>query len=222
MAGFILLAFTIGLVIITLFLWRSVERKQDPAKFSNYKGPGFMHKDGSVTLRDGTLIPPDEVKKQSNVTYAPPPDRYSAPPARDDFSSQVPYNPKLLKQPDYEDFFSDKKKPVNMDRVMPDKPDAVSDISLMPAAPIPEQPGKWANNTQVTEYNYFDELLAPPSDDDISNSLKKAEPETMGMEPIEEITVPESESSYQYEDPISDMNLEEYLSTDYLSSDKKD
>jgi hypothetical protein len=194
-AAIIQLLFTIGMILVTLFLWRSVERKEDPAKFSNYKGPGFMYKDGTVVLPGGKIVPKEDVEKLSKASYTPPPSAYVPPPGMgdtiDNFTPREPYNPTMLKQPDYEDFFSDKKKAEGMGNVKPEKkeePADMSDISLMPDAPIPE-----INNLPKAEINYFDDLIAS-----------------------------EPEQSYEYDDPISDMNLEEYLSTDYLSNDKND
>jgi hypothetical protein len=202
----VLFAFTVGMVIIMLFLIRSVERYNDPGKFRTYKGPGFMHADGSVTLRDGKKISSEFVAEQSKASYNPPPSVYIPPSGMgddDSFNSQEPYNPTKLKQPDYEDFFSDKKKPVGMGNVKSEKPkkaekpDDLSENSLMPDAPIPEMK-EYIKEAAPVEF--FDELIAPPSEDDIKASL----------------------NSGGYDDPISDINLEEYLSTDYLSPDKND
>jgi hypothetical membrane protein len=205
----VLFAFTIGMIIIMLFLIRSVERDNDPGKFRTYKGPGFMHADGSVTLRDGKKISSEIVAEQSKASYNPPPSVYIPPSGMgddDSFTPQEPYNPTLLKQPDYEDFFSDKKKPVGMGNLKPEKPkkaekpDDMSELSLMPDAPIPQMSESKEFIKEAAPVEFFDELIAPPSEDELKASL----------------------NSEGYDDPISDINLEEYLSTDYLSPDKND
>jgi hypothetical protein len=206
-------AFTIGLIIISLFLWRAAERKEDPGKFRTYKGPGFMRRDGSVVLRDGEIIPKEIIAEKSKPVYTPPPSVYIPPSGMgddDSFTPQVPYNPTMLKQPDYEEFFSDKKKAEGMGNLKPakkeEKPDDMSEISLMPDAPIPGN----ENYSKAAPVEFFDELIASPAE------------EEPVMEIIDEITLPKPEPSYVYDDPISDMNLEEYLSTDFLSPDKND
>jgi hypothetical protein len=210
------LLFAIGLIIVSLFLWRSVERKEDPGKFRTYKGPGFMLKDGSVVLRNGEIVPKEVIDEKSTPVYTPPPPGMGD---YDSFIPQEPYNPTMLKQPDYEDFFSDKKKAEGMGNVKPvkkEEPEKISQNSLMPDAPIPEMKNF---SKQAAPVEFFDELIASPADETPVIMEPISEP---AMEAIGEITVPESESSYQYDDPISEMNLDEYLSTDYLSPDKND
>jgi hypothetical protein len=126
-----------------------------------------------------------------------------------------PFDPTKIKQPDYDDFFNDKKPKASTSSApaAPKKPtEDISDFYdiEMEAVSVPDLPSAAAH----TDGDLFDDFITPPDvsilEDKSLDSYKPADTDFS----FPKTDVPAIES-----DPISDMDLNEYLSADFLSAD---
>ncbi|MDR0986341.1 MAG: hypothetical protein LBL98_01425 [Ruminococcus sp.] len=170
--AYILMGVTVAMVVISILLLRSLKKDEEGKRYSEppngYIPPQSVSPNGFVPPNSGGYIPPPG----------------SVPPGGYVPVDETAFDPTKIKQPDYNDFFNEKKpsKPETPAK----KPDTISDLYdvEMEAVSIPVLP------SAKPEDNDFLEL---PSAEEINSSLG--------------------------DDPISDMNLDEYMSADFLSAD---
>jgi hypothetical protein len=223
--GFVLIGATAIMVIITVLL--TIRRFKNPGVSDRgFTQPGYIPQGGSPNgyrpPNSGGYAPP----KTGNGSYVPPggyapprtgsggyrPASEQSEPLTDEFGN--PFDPTKIKQPDYDDFFGDKKPKTAATKTTAEtkKPDAITGFNEveMEAVSVPVLP----NAAVSSGADYFDDFITPPDvsslEDQSLDSYKPADTD---------FSFPKTDVPATEHDPISDMDLNEYLSADYLSAD---
>ncbi|MDR0903506.1 MAG: hypothetical protein LBM59_02625 [Ruminococcus sp.] len=206
--GYILIGITAVLVIITVLI--SIRRYKKPDVSYSQPAGGYIPPQSSSpngyrppssggyvpggykppTPNSGGYVPP----AAANTPRRPYVHPGEEPPLTDEYGN--PFDPTKIKQPDYADFFGDKKpKPTATATPRPPekkKPDKIDDFYTveMEALPLPNLPA-----APVSDGDNYSDFLELPSSDEINATLNDND----GI--------------------VSEMDLNEYMSADYLSAD---